>query len=108
MKNPPEIPEEPHSEGMSPVLMDSTQIHQVLLNLAVNARDAMPDGGLLRMEAVEVLTNLDALGYVGVPKAGPHVRIRVQDTGCGIEPEVLGKVFDPFFTTKGREQGTGI
>ena len=97
-----------HSEGMSPVLMDSTQIHQVLLNLAVNARDAMPDGGLLRMEAVEVLTNLDALGYVGVPKAGPHVRIRVQDTGCGIEPEVLGKVFDPFFTTKGREQGTGI
>lgn len=87
---------------------DPTQLHQVLLNLCVNARDAMPNGGLLSLSAENVKVdeqytslNLDA-------RPGPHVLIRVTDTGCGIPPEVVGRIFEPFFTTKDIGQGTGL
>jgi signal transduction histidine kinase len=87
---------------------DVTQLHQVLMNLCVNARDAMPDGGTLRIEADVV--NLDAQ-YASMTEgahAGSYFRVRVSDTGTGIPPEILGKIFDPFFTTKPLGKGTGL
>jgi PAS domain S-box-containing protein len=87
---------------------DPTQLHQVLLNLCVNARDAMPDGGQLVVSAQnEVLDerytslNLEA-------KIGPHVVINVEDSGVGMPREVIDKIFDPFFTTKEIGRGTGL
>jgi PAS domain S-box-containing protein len=87
---------------------DSTQVHQVLLNLCVNARDAMPNGGQLTLSAdnaiideMYVRMNPDAI-------AGDFVRLSVADTGVGIPAEVLDKIFEPFFTTKPQGQGTGL
>ncbi|MBM3963413.1 MAG: PAS domain S-box protein, partial [Planctomycetes bacterium] len=87
---------------------DSTQLHQVLLNLCVNARDAMPDGGRLAIEVVRAeLTAADAQA-LGDAKPGSYVRIGISDTGCGIAPELLDRIFEPFFSTKSPEQGTGL
>jgi len=87
---------------------DATQLHQVLVNLCVNARDAMPEGGTLTLtlENVEV----DATFASSIPEARPgqYVRFGVTDTGSGIPPEMLERVFDPFFTTKGPDKGTGL
>ncbi|AFY43492.1 response regulator [Nostoc sp. PCC 7107] len=87
---------------------DSTQLHQVLMNLCVNARDAMPDGGTLTITAENLLIdenyarmNLDA-------KVGPYTVISVCDTGIGIPEEILDRIFEPFFTTKAVGQGTGL
>jgi PAS domain S-box-containing protein len=80
-----------------PVLGDPTQLHQVLLNLCVNARDAMPEGGRLAITA----RNLDT-------PTGPHVLLEVTDTGGGIPPELREKIFEPFFTTKCAGKGTGL
>ncbi len=87
---------------------DSTPLHQVLLNLCVNARDAMPEGGTLAI-TVENL-HLDETGARLMPgaQAGPHVVLTVSDNGTGIPPEILDRIFDPFFTTKGPEKGTGL
>jgi PAS domain S-box-containing protein len=91
-----------------PVLGDATQIHQVLLNLCVNARDAMPEGGEMRLRS----NNLDVdPSYASMlPEAlpGPHVVVEVSDTGSGITPEVVERIFDPFFTTKGLGKGSGL
>ncbi len=87
---------------------DRTQIHQVLMNLCVNARDAMPDGGTLTVSAEN--THVDATlaaAHTGA-KAGDHIAIRVKDTGAGIPWENLEKIFDPFFTTKPHGKGTGL
>ena len=84
--------------------VDPTQIHQVLLNLCVNARDAMPDGGRLRM----CVQPASAAGPGGERPTAAEVRITVEDTGEGIPPEVVDKIFDPFFTTKPTGQGTGL
>ncbi len=90
------------------VMGDPTQIHQLLLNLCLNARDAMPNGGMLTISAENtvlddyfVTQNLDA-------KAGSHVLFTVADNGTGIAPEILHKIFDPFFTTKEVGKGTGL
>ncbi|MBD2490556.1 response regulator [Aulosira sp. FACHB-615] len=87
---------------------DSTQLHQVLMNLCVNARDAMPDGGTLTITAANLLIdenyarmNLDA-------KIGPYTVMSVCDTGIGIPEEILDRIFEPFFTTKPVGQGTGL
>lgn len=87
---------------------DPTQLHQVLLNLCVNARDAMPHGGRLTVEAR--LVEVDALYARTLPGAhvGAYVKLRVQDTGDGIPPQILDRIFDPFFTTKSAERGTGL
>jgi PAS domain S-box-containing protein len=90
------------------VLGDATQLHQVLLNLCVNARDAMPHGGTLTLEAQ--CTDVDAAYASSVPDAQPgkYLVLRVRDTGTGIPTEILDRIFDPFFTTKGPEKGTGL
>lgn len=79
-----------------PLSGDATQLHQVLLNLCVNARDAMPAGGVL------------TIGVENVEADGRHVVLTVSDTGTGIHPELHEKIFDPFFTTKGAGKGTGL
>ncbi|MBI2949756.1 MAG: response regulator [Verrucomicrobia bacterium] len=85
-----------------------TQLQQVILNLCVNARDAMPNGGSLALSAANVvLDETTAQRHPGA-KPGAHVMIRVVDTGLGIAPEILDKIFDPFFTTKDRSKGTGL
>jgi PAS domain S-box-containing protein len=91
-----------------PVLGNATQLHQVLLNLCVNARDAMPGGGELTLAADNV--ELSAEETKGIPEAapGPYVMLLVSDTGTGIPPEVLPRIFQPFFTTKGPGKGTGL
>lgn len=93
---------------LSLVSADATQIHQVLMNLCVNARDAMPRGGELsiNLENISVdenyvLTNLDA-------KPGDYVLISVTDTGTGIKPDVVERIFEPFYTTKDVGKGTGL
>lgn len=91
-----------------PMLADATQIQQVLMNLCINARDAMPRGGTLSIAATNV--TLDHAYAARTPGAqpGPHVCVRVGDTGCGIPEEVLDSIFEPFFTTKPPHQGTGL
>lgn len=90
------------------VLGDASQVHQVLLNLCVNARDAMPGGGTLRLELLGM--KVDALFASSVPdaKPGTYLALRVSDTGAGIPAEILDRIFDPFFTTKGPDKGTGL
>ena len=91
-----------------PVIADATQLHQVLLNLCVNARDAMPDGGTLKIKAANVrLVKQDAL-FSAAPLDGPHVLITVSDTGQGIPHALLHRIFEPFFTTKALGAGTGL
>jgi PAS domain S-box-containing protein len=91
-----------------PVRGNSTQLHQVLLNLCVNARDAMPEGGKLRLRAGNrVLDAAQAQAWPGA-RPGPYVQIDVGDTGTGIPPEVLERIWEPFFTTKGEGKGTGL
>lgn len=87
---------------------DPTQLHQVLLNLCVNARDAMPDGGLLQLLAQNV--QLDEQYSVMNPECrpGPYVQLTVRDTGSGIPLELQEKIFEPFFTTKEIGKGTGL
>jgi CheY-like chemotaxis protein len=91
-----------------PVLGDSTQVQQVLMNLCVNARDAMPEGGRLTIEAENLSIDEGLARHYLEAKAGTYVRIAVTDTGSGIPPEVLDKVFEPFFTTKPTGKGTGL
>jgi len=87
---------------------DAGMLDQVLMNLVVNARDAMPDGGVLSIETAEkVFTKTEA---ASIPNGSPgrHVCLRVTDTGSGIAPENLARIFEPFFTTKGPGEGTGL
>jgi signal transduction histidine kinase len=93
---------------LPPVIGDPTQLHQVLLNLCVNARDAMTKGGRLSIAAAPVvLSEADAARHPGT-RPGLHVVISVEDTGCGMSQATLDRVFEPFFTTKDVGQGTGL
>jgi signal transduction histidine kinase len=87
---------------------DAGMLEQVLLNLAVNARDAMPEGGQLRIQTSALTLGPQDLGQHPEAVAGHHVCLRVSDTGCGITPEHLPRIFDPFFTTKEIGKGTGL
>ncbi len=96
------------TEDLHPILGDTTQLHQVLLNLCVNARDAMSMGGVLTLSAENV--DVDEAYASSIPDAtiGPHVLIRVTDTGQGIAPEVMARMFEPFYSTKEPDKGTGL
>ncbi len=87
---------------------DPTQLHQVLLNLCVNARDAMPEGGNLSLTAENFDVDEQYATMTPGLKPGPHVLINVIDTGSGISPNIIDKVFSPFFTTKEHGRGTGL
>jgi two-component system, cell cycle sensor histidine kinase and response regulator CckA len=97
-----------HGPDVWPVHADEAQLSNAIINLVVNARDAMPKGGTVTIRtANEVVTTPSALGTAIMP-AGDYVRIEVADSGVGIAKEHLGKIFDPFFTTKPVGQGTGL
>jgi PAS domain S-box-containing protein len=91
-----------------PVQGNPTQLHQILLNLCVNARDAMPEGGKLSFVADNVELRAEEAAAIPDGRAGQFVSILVSDTGTGMPPEVRAKIFEPFFTTKGEGKGTGI
>ncbi len=93
---------------LHPVLIDPGQLEQILVNLAVNARDAMPDGGMLRIDTADLDVDDEYASTLPALAPGPFVRLRVSDSGTGMPREVLERVFDPFFTTKPPGQGTGL
>jgi len=90
------------------VVADPSMLEQVLVNLAVNARDAMPDGGLLLVETRRVQIAADDPSAGSGARPGPHAQLRVTDSGTGIAPEHLAHIFEPFFTTKEVGKGTGL
>jgi PAS domain S-box-containing protein len=97
-----------YPEDLSLIEADPTQLHQVLLNLCVNARDAMPDGGTLTLSAENFDVDEHYAAMIPGSKHGPHLLVNVTDTGTGIRPDLMDKIFDPFFTTKGIGKGTGL
>ena len=96
------------SKDIGPVYADPGQLEQVIMNLAVNARDAMRDGGRLLIETGEQeLSDSDVLRHIGVP-AGTYAMLAVSDTGTGMSPQTIAQIFEPFFTTKPLGAGTGL
>jgi PAS domain S-box-containing protein len=91
-----------------PVLIDPAQLEAAMLNLAVNARDAMPDGGTLTIETANLSLDTDEAGAQIELAAGDYVVLAVSDSGTGMPPEVIARVFEPFFTTKPAGKGTGL
>ena len=96
------------SSATRTVLVDRGQIEQVILNLVINARDAMPSGGRLTIETRDHDVPPSAPIRDGSPPPGRYAVIRIQDAGSGIPPEILDRIFEPFFTTKGPGKGTGL
>ena len=94
--------------NLSPIQGHATQLHQVLLNLCVNARDSMTKGGALRIEANDIILESKQTSMFSEPVSGKFVVLTVADTGCGIPAELLDKIFEQFFTTKEPGKGTGI
>lgn len=90
------------------VLGNKTQLYQSIMNLCVNARDAMPDGGILQIEANNVMLDSPFVSRFPPAPPGEYVLLRISDNGIGISENVIGKIFDPFFTTKETGKGTGL
>ena len=97
-----------HGRDLKPVKVDQGQIEQVVINLVVNARDAMPDGGKVTMRTYNVTVTAPVREGEEVMPSGVYVMIEVADTGTGIPPENLGRIFEPFFSTKEVGAGTGL
>lgn len=96
------------ADDLWPVMGDATQFHQVLLNLCVNARDAMPNGGRILIRAENVTADECFAAMVPEAKPGRLVLLSVHDDGVGIPPQIMDKIFDPFFSTKEPGKGTGL
>ncbi len=96
------------SEPTAPVLGNATELSQVVMNLAINARDAMPDGGqlVIELKSCDVARSRAERGLLAT--LGPQVALVVSDTGCGIPKQHIERIFDPFFTTKPQDKGTGL
>src|SRR5918996_3789304 len=95
------------TKPLSSVSIDSSQFEQILMNLVVNARDAMPGGGRLTVETTEVDLDEHYASSQGI-NAGHYVTLSVSDTGSGMEPEVVNKAFEPYFSTKAKGEGSGL
>ncbi|WP_235580386.1 ATP-binding protein [Rhizobacter sp. Root404] len=95
-------------DGLWLTLCDANQLENAVLNLCINARDAMPDGGTLTVATDNLEVEPDGLGRQGELAPGAYIRIAVTDTGTGMAPQVVSRAFDPFFTTKPLGQGTGL
>ncbi len=94
--------------SLGSIMADIGQVEQIILNLSVNAQDAMPEGGILLIETRDIMLDEGyAVANEGVPP-GPYVMLAVSDTGLGIDREVIDRMFEPFFTTKGPGKGTGL
>ena len=94
--------------SLAPIRCDAAQMEQVIINLLLNARDAMPAGGDLTLETKNVLLSEAFLREHPPLKPGPHVRLTVKDTGVGMDRETVDRVFEPFFTTKDLGEGVGL
>lgn len=96
------------ADGLKPILADPLQIEQVIMNIALNARDAMPEGGTLSFRTESTCIDAQFCNtHVGA-RQGDYVRLVIQDTGCGIDEETIEHIFEPFFTTKEMGKGTGL
>jgi len=95
------------AEDVWPVFADAGQLERVLMNLGLNARDAMPNGGALLVRTANVTLDASAADHAGLV-AGPYVSLEVEDTGTGIDPAVRPHIFEPFVTTKAHGLGTGL
>jgi len=97
-----------HDDGVPPIRVDKRQLEQVIMNLVVNARDAMPDGGEIAVETACVTLTAEMRRNRAAIPPGTYAVVRVRDEGMGIAPENLQKIFEPFFTTKKTGEGTGL
>jgi PAS domain S-box-containing protein len=96
------------AHGLQKIRADKGRVEQVIVNLCVNARDAMPKGGRLSIQISNATLTAADLGEQSAAAAGPYVCLRVTDTGCGMDSATLARVFEPFFSTKPKDKGTGL
>jgi signal transduction histidine kinase/ligand-binding sensor domain-containing protein/CheY-like chemotaxis protein len=96
------------TDGLATVKADSGQVEQVIMNVAMNAADAMPNAGKLTLETANVVLDAEYVSHVPELKAGDYVMLAITDTGAGMSEDVKSRVFEPFFTTKGVGKGTGL
>src|SRR5471030_1862945 len=96
-----------YAKELQAIRGDATQLHQVLLNLCVNARDAMPNGGTLVLDAGNVDIDVNYASMIPDAKPGRYVALKVTDSGAGIPRDIIDRIFDPFFTTKEVGKGAG-
>ncbi len=97
-----------HDDDLSAIKADKRQLEQVVMNLVVNARDAMPDGGHIRVQTSNLTLEVDEVRHRATVPAGKYVELRVEDEGTGIPSELLPKIFEPFVTSKRQGEGTGL
>jgi PAS domain S-box-containing protein len=97
-----------YEDGPACVKADPVQMQQVVMNLVVNARDAMPEGGAIDIAARNVEVTGSVAEQLGLPAPGSYVQVTVKDTGCGMDEATQARIFDPFFTTKGPGKGVGL